>query len=101
MRRNWGRSAIALAVGLGAVLVVANVTGAAPVPTGPLGSHEAAEPDRGGMCTLKQWKRSRKNPSRGAGWRAGRANLGHCRHDELAGRPRPCARCLRTRAAVG
>jgi hypothetical protein len=52
MRRNWGRSAIALAVGLGAVLVVANVTGAAPVPNGPLGSHEAAEPDPGGMSTL-------------------------------------------------
>lgn len=52
MKRRWGRSAIVLALSLGAVLFIANVTGAAPVPNGPLGSYEAAVPDPGGVSTL-------------------------------------------------
>jgi hypothetical protein len=51
MKRRWRWPALVLVLGVG-VLLVANITGVAPVPNGPLGGHEAAAPDPGGVSTL-------------------------------------------------
>ena len=51
MKRRWRWPALVLVLVVG-VLLIANATGVAPVSNGPLGGHEVAAPDPGGVSTL-------------------------------------------------
>jgi hypothetical protein len=53
MKRNRWRIAVGLGVVIAFALLGLNVTGAAPIPIGPLGDHKASVRDPGGVSTLR------------------------------------------------